>query len=361
MITSDDLAQIPLFANVEETERQRLARKAADLRLVPGEWLAREGEDARFFVLLEGELEILKNIVGQFRNLGQANAGEFSGETPIFMGAPNLISLRALTPVRAARFERQQLQELVRDSPSAAEIVFSTMTSRVSTAQTVARATPSSRAYLIGSKYDTNCRAVRSFLAANRIQYNWKPTLDEPENASLSVEIDRTIKLLNPTVREVAEALGYKTVPRHDHYDLIIAGAGPAGMAAAVYGASEGLRVLVVERFAAGGQAGTSSRIENYLGFPAGISGDELTELFAMAADAKRIGEAQRDQPPGFVRNRSRLAKRCLRARRIEQIAFEVGYLRGADDCRIDVLGPEIDTGAEIGAHRALTVLGHQD
>ena len=278
MITSADLAQIPLFADVEEAERQRLARKAADIHLVPGEFLIREGEEPPFFVILEGELEVLKNIVGQFRELGRHVAGEFSGETPIFMGVPQIVSVRALTPVRAARFERQQLQELVRDSPSAAEIVFSTMTSRVSTAQTVARATPSSRAYVIGSKYDTNCRAVRSFLAANRIQYNWKPTLDEPENASLSVEIDRTIKLLNPTVREVAEALGYKTVPRHDHYDLIIAGAGPAGMAAAVYGASEGLRVLVVERFAAGGQAGTSSRIENYLGFPAGISGDELTE-----------------------------------------------------------------------------------
>src|SRR5271156_5613328 len=74
------------------------------------------------------------------------------------------------------------------------------------------------------------------------------------------------------------------------------------------------------------------------------LSSDELAELVAVTADAKRIGEAQRDQPPGFVRNRSRLAKRCLRAGRIEQIAFEVGYLRGADGCRIDVLGTEIDT-----------------
>jgi thioredoxin reductase (NADPH) len=283
MITSADLAQIPLFADVDEPERQRLARKAADIKLLPGDWLAREGEDPRFFVLLEGECEALKNIVGQYRNLGQSKAGEFSGETPIFMGTANIVSVRALTPVRAARFERQQLQELVRDSPSAAEIIFAEMSKRTAMAQEIARATPSSRAYVIGSKYDPRCRAVRSFLGASRIQYNWKPTFDEPnpdepESCTLSVEIDRNEPLLNPTVREVAEALGYKTVPKHDRYDLIIAGAGPAGMAAAVYGASEGLRVLVVERFAAGGQAGTSSRIENYLGFPAGISGDELTE-----------------------------------------------------------------------------------
>ncbi len=281
MITSADLAQIPLFAGVEEAERQRLARKAADIHLVPGEFLTREGEEPRFFLILEGELEVLKNIVGQWRELGRNKAGEFSGETPIFLGTPQIISLRALTPVRAVRFERQQLQELVRDSPSAAEIIFTTMTTRLGMAQEVARATPSSRAYITGSKYDKNCRAIRNFLAANRIQYNWKPTFDQPDDsghAPLTVDIDRTTLLTNPTVREVIEALGYRTVPKHTEYDVVIAGAGPAGMAAAVYGASEGLRVLIVERFAAGGQAGTSSRIENYLGFPSGISGDELTE-----------------------------------------------------------------------------------
>ena len=281
MITSADLAQIPLFAGVDEPERQRLARKAADIHLVPGDWLAREGEEPRFFVTLEGEFEIVKNIVGQHRVLGRSVAQEFSGETPIFLGTANLVSVRAVTPARAARFERQQLQELVRDSPSAAEIIFSTMSTRVGMAQEVARATPSSRAYITGSKYDKNCRAIRNFLAANRIQYNWKPTFDQPDDsghAPLSVDIDRTTLLTNPTVREVVEALGYKTIPKYTEYDVVIAGAGPAGMAAAVYGASEGLRVLIVERFAAGGQAGTSSRIENYLGFPSGISGDELTE-----------------------------------------------------------------------------------
>jgi len=123
--------------------------------------------------------------------------------------------------------------------------------------------TPSSRVYVIGSKYHTNCRAVRSFLSASGIQHNWKATFDQPEQATLSVEIDHGEPLINPTVRQVAEALGYNTVPKHDHYDVIIVGAGPAGMAAAVYGASEGLRILMIERFAAGGQAGTSSRIKN--------------------------------------------------------------------------------------------------
>jgi len=278
MITSADLAQTPVFANVEESERQRLARKAADIRLSPGDWAIREGEEPRFFVILEGTLEAVKYIVGQKRVLGVSNPGDFSGETPIFLGSTNLVSLQALTPCRMARFERQQLQELVRDSPAAGELIFQTMTTRLSTAQQVARDTPSARVLIIGSKYDRNCRALRSFLSAHRIQYDWRPNHLEPENAELSVSVDGGEPLINPTVRQVAEALGFPTVPKRSDYDVVIAGSGPAGMAAAVYGASEGLNVLMVERFAAGGQAGTSSRIENYLGFPSGISGDELTE-----------------------------------------------------------------------------------
>jgi thioredoxin reductase (NADPH) len=286
MITSTDLEKVPLFAGVEEQERRRLARRAADIHLEPGEWLIREGEDPRFFVVLEGELEAVKDIIGQRQILGGSGPGEFSGEMPIFIGTASIVSVRAVTKCRVARFERQQLQELVRDSPSAGEIIFQTMSSRFARAQNLARATPSARVNIFGSKYDNNCRAIRAFLSANRIQYDWSPSITEPET-DISVSVEGT-PLENPTVRRVAEALGFQTVPKHQHYDLIIAGAGPAGMAAAVYSASEGLKVLLVERFAAGGQAGTSSRIENYLGFPAGISGDELTER--ALKQAKRFG-----------------------------------------------------------------------
>jgi thioredoxin reductase (NADPH) len=276
MITSSDLEKIGVFAGVEEQERRRLARRAADIRLEPGEWLIREGEEPRFFVVLEGELEAIKDIVGQRRVLGRNVVGEFSGETPIFLGTASIVSVRAVTKCRVARFERQQLQELVRDSPSAGEIIFQTMTSRFAMAQKLARDTPSSRLQISGSKYNDNCRAIRAFLSANRIQYDWSPSTTGPES-DIAVSVEGT-SLENPTVRRVAEALGFQTVPKQQQYDIIVAGAGPAGMAAAVYSASEGLKVLLVERFAAGGQAGTSSRIENYLGFPAGISGDELTE-----------------------------------------------------------------------------------
>jgi len=286
MITSRDLEAIRLFAGVEEEERRRLARRAADIQLEPGEWLIREGEEPRFFVILEGELEAVKDIVGQRQVLGRSVAGDFSGETPIFMGTASIVSVRAVTKCRVARFERQQLQELVLNSPTAGEIIFQTMTSRFAMAQRLAREAPSSRVQISGSKYDNNCRAIRAFLSANRIPYDWQPSGTEPETG-ITVSVEGT-SLENPTVRRVAEALGFQTVPKHQQYDVIIAGAGPAGMAAAVYSASEGLKVLLVERFAAGGQAGTSSRIENYLGFPAGISGDELTERALQ--QAKRFG-----------------------------------------------------------------------
>ena len=225
--------------------------------------------------------------MGQRRELEQLNAGEFFGEIPILLGTANLVSVQAVSRCRLARFDRQQLQELIRDSSSCGTTIFQTMTDRLSMAPQYVKDTPSSRVLLVGSPYDANCRGIRSFLSANRVQYDWVDSELEPERASscvppghdgVAVLVDGATRLLTPTVRAVAEALGLQTTPKDKRYDVVIAGAGPAGMAAGVYGASEGLRVLIVERSAAGGQAGTSSRIENYLGFPSGISGDELTE-----------------------------------------------------------------------------------
>ena len=287
MITAAELALIPLFTGLGESARQRLAQKAADIRAEGGDWVIREGEDPRFFAVLEGLLQVEKDILGQRREMEQLNAGEFFGEIPILLGTANLVSVQAVSRCRLARFDRQQLQELIRDSSSCGTTIFQTMTDRLSMAPQYVKDTPSSRVLLVGSPYDANCRGIRSFLSANRVQYDWVDSELEPERASscvpprhdgVAVLVDGATRLLTPTVRAVAEALGLQTTPKDERYDVVIAGAGPAGMAAGVYGASEGLKVLIVERSAAGGQAGTSSRIENYLGFPSGISGEDLTE-----------------------------------------------------------------------------------
>ena len=154
---------------------------------------------------------------------------------------------------------------------------------------------------LVGHQWSPQSHAIKDFLASNLIPYRWLDvTRDEDAQALLdaagvdSSELpalffdDGTPVLRNPDPRLVAERLGRPLTAAFDLYDLAIVGAGPAGLAAAVYGASEGLRTVLLDRHAPGGQAGSSSRIENYLGFPAGVSGSELTRR--AIAQAQRLG-----------------------------------------------------------------------
>ncbi|MFJ1459505.1 FAD-dependent oxidoreductase [Nocardia wallacei] len=142
---------------------------------------------------------------------------------------------------------------------------------------------------VIGHRWSARCSEVREFLARNQLPYRWY-LADEPEGARLLVAagatqdqcpvvIDATGQaLITPSDSELAGSVGLNTDPTGDFYDLIVVGGGPAGLGAAVYGASEGLRTVLVERTATGGQAGQSSRIENYLGFPDGLSGAQLAD-----------------------------------------------------------------------------------
>jgi thioredoxin reductase (NADPH) len=153
---------------------------------------------------------------------------------------------------------------------------------------------------IIGHRFSKDTHDVRDFLARNRVPARWLDVERDSEARELlavaGVDADRLpVALLEdgsilerPTMLELAERLGISAQPVRDHYDLVIVGGGPAGLAAAVYGASEGLRTVMVEREAPGGQAGQSSRIENYLGFPAGLSGSDLARR---ATDqARRLG-----------------------------------------------------------------------
>jgi thioredoxin reductase (NADPH) len=288
MFTSDDFKQINIFSCLDENERSRYAARAADIRLCAGDWLIREGEPPWFFVLFEGQLRLVKDVLGRQQDLFQYEyqVGDFFGETPILLGTQALVSLRAETPCRLARFDRQQLQELIRESKEASAIILQTMNDRLLRVQKYVTTVPSSRVLIMGTQADNDCQDIRAFLSANRIPFEWVDREREPERVPAgmtltpgcpAVAIDGKLFSHPPSVRELAEALQIQTQPARDHYDVVIAGAGPAGMAAGVYGASEGLNVLMVERAAAGGQAGTSSRIENYLGFPEGVSGEDLT------------------------------------------------------------------------------------
>jgi len=122
MITAEELQQVRIFECLDEPERQRLAQKAADVRLAAGDWLIREGDTTSFFVILEGRLALSKDIMGRVQEFAEFEykTGDFFGETPILLGTPALVSLRAVTPCKVARFDRQQFQALIRDSESAA-------------------------------------------------------------------------------------------------------------------------------------------------------------------------------------------------------------------------------------------------
>ncbi len=153
---------------------------------------------------------------------------------------------------------------------------------------------------LVGHRFSRDSHELRDFLARNRVPARWLDVERDVEARELlkvaGVQADRLpVALLEdgtvlerPTVLELAERLGVAGQPAQDHYDLAIVGGGPAGLAAAVYGASEGLRTIMVEREAPGGQAGQSSRIENYLGFPAGLSGSDLARRGT--DQARRLG-----------------------------------------------------------------------
>jgi thioredoxin reductase (NADPH) len=159
---------------------------------------------------------------------------------------------------------------------------------------------PFEGARIVGHRWSRESFQLRDFLARNLVPYRWLDVETNPEAGELlaqaQVGSDRLpvvvladgAVLVQPSQREVAERIGLETAPTLPFYDLIIVGAGPAGMAGAVYGASEGLRTLLIERQAPGGQAGMSSRIENYLGFPAGLSGADLARR--AVAQAKRLG-----------------------------------------------------------------------
>jgi thioredoxin reductase (NADPH) len=153
---------------------------------------------------------------------------------------------------------------------------------------------------VVGQQYSRTSHTIKEFLAGNLIPYKWLDiqtaeeagrllTLNNLSNDNLPVIFfEDGSYLINPTIIEIAQKVGLNPQVKHDVYDVVIIGGGPAGLAAGVYGASEGLKTLLIERRAPGGQAGTSSRIENYLGFPTGLSGAELTRR--AVTQAARLG-----------------------------------------------------------------------
>ncbi|HUQ80758.1 MAG TPA: FAD-dependent oxidoreductase [Gemmatimonadaceae bacterium] len=299
MITAESLTHIPLFAFLPDEERGSLAGRAADVRLKPNEWLLVEGQAPSFFAVLEGQLAVLKSIAGHERQITTYGPGEYFGEVPLLLGSPAVASVRALEETRLMRLDPIDFHDLISHCRVLNGEIMKTMAFRVGALGQRVADTPTAVASVIGRRNDPGCLEIRDFLSRNRVVFHWRD-LDDPEaidrlvwdevigarheaaNAFAGVSLPLVLfadgrRMEAPSCREVADAVGLQTAPGRETYDVVIVGGGPAGLAAAVYGASEGLCTLLVERVACGGQAGTSSRIENYLGFPGGLSGDDLS------------------------------------------------------------------------------------
>ena len=253
-----------------------------------GEKLFKIGDrDFKFFVVKSGAVEIIDESGETPKTITIHGPGEFTGDVSHLTGNPSVVSAVARGDCEVYEMSTTALKHLLNNSPELGDIILQAFIAR---RQLLRESGNFTGLRVIGSRYSRDTFRIRDFLSKNRMLFTWLDLENDPEVNQLLkqfgvTEADTPIVLFghllllrNPSNRELADAIGLHRPLEHTVYDLAIVGAGPAGLAAAVYGASEGLSTVVLERVAPGGQAGSSMRIENYLGFPTGITGAELAD-----------------------------------------------------------------------------------
>ena len=263
-----------------------------------GDVLFRAGDDTYdFFVMLEGEVEILRTDTEADVVIATHGVGRFLGELSLLTGQRAWLTARVSRPGRVLAIPPESFRRLMSTRPDLADPIFRTLVAR----REYLRTGEGAKAIrIIGSRYSQEAMALRAFAARSHLAHSWIDLEDADDVGVLlagmglrpsdtPVVITPTAVLRRPTPGQFAEHLGLTFHLQPDFlFDLVVVGTGPAGLAAAVYGASEGLQTVSLDAVAAGGQAGASSRIENYVGFPNGISGEELTSRAAI--QAQRLG-----------------------------------------------------------------------
>jgi len=282
MASEHDLA----FPRLSRSQIEALRGWGHARPITPGEVLFKEGDRGfSFYVVLEGAIEIVEQSRGTPHEVTVHEPGEFTGDVDMLSGRAALVTARATARGEVLELTAAALRQAVDALPEIGEIVLKAFLTR----RTLLLSDGFEGIKIIGSRFSPDAHRLRDFATRNAIPFTWIDLESDEQAETLlrqfgvpasatPVVIGREGRYLaNPTVAELGRCAGLEaTIDPAELHDLIVVGAGPAGLAAAVYAASEGLDVLVVERIATGGQAGTSSRIENYLGFPMGISGGEL-------------------------------------------------------------------------------------
>ncbi len=299
MFTINELATIPLFSTLEEKPLEYLAGEVEDIHLTPGEYVAHEGESRALAVVIEGKTELTKLVNGVEQVIGVRLPGELGGEIPMTLGTPLPASMRAVEPSRVLKLNVEVFDTLAAIAPEVSTAVGAAALERLEMLRNATAQPLEPAMFVIGPRLDPGVHSCDTFLHRNRIPYE-RLDSDDPRavartggSASVAgpypvVLLRDGTQLIAPTMRAVATVSGLTVAPDRQRYDVVIVGGGPAGLTAAVNGASEGLATGLIESFAPGGQAGTSTRIENYTGFPYGISGDELASRALQ--QAKRLG-----------------------------------------------------------------------
>jgi thioredoxin reductase (NADPH) len=281
------------FLQLSGADLAALGRLGVRRAVAAGEYLYREGDASYdFYVVLSGAVEIFVKSEGQERIIARHEAGRFLGELNLLTGQRVYVSARVAEPGEVIAVPRDALRRLIATNASLSDKILAAFLAR----RAILMSGAASAIRVIGSRFSPDSGRVREFLARNRIPHEWlDPDADSDVERllrefdiaprDLPVVIATGTVLRRPTPGVLADYLGLTVGKLPDGcLDLVVVGAGPAGLAAAVYGASEGLRTIVVEMVAVGGQAGSSSRIENYLGFPTGISGADLTQRATVQA-----------------------------------------------------------------------------
>jgi len=275
------------FPTLTPAQMARIAAHGSVRRVRPGEVLVEAGDPVvPFFVVTAGQLEAVQQAGGTETIIAVHRPGQFTGEANMLTGRRALVSARATEPGEVIELDRESLLALIQNDAEISEILMRAFIFR--RVELIAHGIGD--VVLIGSVHCSGTLRAREFLTRNGHPYTY---IDLDHDDSVQGLLDQfhvvaedvpilicrgTVVLRNPTNQQIADCLGFNdSIDPSLVRDLVIVGAGPAGLAAAVYGASEGLDVLVLESSVPGGQAGSSSRIENYLGFPTGISGQELT------------------------------------------------------------------------------------
>ena len=281
-----------LFPRLTAAQTEQLAEHAETVSFSPGEILFEQGQrDTPFFVVLSGAVDIIDRQPDGDHYFTQCQPGTFVADISMFTGEPTLARGVVAEESSVLVMAPEELRRLVAGAAELGDLLLRTMVVR--------REWLKDQGYglerLIGRRSSGDAFAIRELLERNLVPFSWHDIDTDDESKALLDRLGigtdecpiliRTHNVLrSPSLTQVADELGLRANVDQQTFDAVVLGAGPAGLASAVYASSEGLTTLVIERFAPGGQAGTSARIENYLGFPTGLSGSDLTQRATLQA-----------------------------------------------------------------------------